>query len=158
MATKSKVPRFVRIANIMTTTLLRAGIKLTGPGSCPLYLLTVPGRKSGLRRTIPIAVVEQEGKRYLLSPYGVVDWTRNLRAAGEATFTRGRRAEDVRALELPLDEAGPVLKRFIETGNPIGRFFPIAANASLDEFKHITATHPVFLLQTPVAASEKIAA
>jgi len=37
------------------------------------YLLTVPGRKSGQPRTTPIAVVEQDGKRYLLAPYGVVD-------------------------------------------------------------------------------------
>src|SRR5947208_4160563 len=99
MAQTSQVPLFVRIGNIMTATLLRAGFKLVGPGNCPMYLLTVRGRKSGLPRTTPIAVLEQDGQRYLMTPYGVVDWVRNLRAAGQATLTRGRRTEEIRALE-----------------------------------------------------------
>ena len=108
MAKSSQLPRFLRVGNILTTTLARAGFKVG-----LIYLLTVRGRKSGLPRTTPIAVVEQNGKRYLASPYGVVDWVRNLRAAGEATLTRGRRSEIVKATELPPGEAGPVLKEII---------------------------------------------
>src|SRR3954464_11811139 len=106
MAKASPVPMFVRLANVMTTTLLRAGFKLIGPGDCPLYLLTVRGRKSGQPRTTPIATLERAGQRYLMTPYGVVDWVRTLRAAGAATLTRGRRAEPVRVTELPSTEAG----------------------------------------------------
>src|SRR4051812_38613730 len=105
MAKASPVPTFVRLANVMTTTLLRAGFKLMGPGNCPLYLLTVRGRKSGQPRTTPIATLEHAGQRYLMTPYGVVDWVRNLRAAGTAILTRGRRDEQIRVLELPSDEA-----------------------------------------------------
>lgn len=157
MATTSPVPRFVRAANVLTTTLLRSGVKLVGFGRHPTYLLTVRGRKSGQPRTTPISVIEQAGNRYLLSPYGVVDWVRNLRAAGEATLTRGRRAEAVRASELSNDEAGPVLQRFIATGNPMSRFFGVAADASPEEFARATMSHPVFLLQR-VTASETLAA
>jgi len=32
MAKTSHVPRFVRVANVLTTTLLRAGVPLVGPG------------------------------------------------------------------------------------------------------------------------------
>ncbi len=105
MAKTYQVPMFVRLGNVLTTTLLRAGVKLVGPGvvfgNYPMYLLTVRGRKSGLPRTVPIAIIERNGKRYVGSPYGIVDWVRNLRAAGEAILTRGRRAETVNARELP---------------------------------------------------------
>ena len=147
MATTSPVPRFVRVANVLTTTLLRSGVRLVGFGRHPTYLLTVRGRKSGAPRTTPVSVVEQAGKRYLFAPYGVVDWVRNLRAAGTATLTRGHRAQVIRATELPCDEAGPVLKTFIASGNPMGRFFGVTVASSGEEFARATISHPVFLLQ-----------
>lgn len=146
MAKSSAVPRFVRVANVLTTTLLRAGVKLVGFG-CPTYLLTVRGRKSGLPRTNPVSIVEQDGRRYLFAPYGAVDWVRNLRAAGTATLTRGRRAEEIRATVLPRGEAARVLKVFIETGNPMSRFFGVTPASSEEEFARAAAGHPVFLLE-----------
>ena len=150
MAKPSQVPRFVRVANVLTTTLLRAGVKLKGFGS-PTYLFTVRGRTSGQPRTTPLSIVEQDGQRYLLAPYGIVDWVRNLRAAGEATLTRGRRAEVVRATELPQGEAGRVLKRFIESGNPIGRFFRVTKGSSREDLERLALSHPVFVLQRVAA-------
>lgn len=147
MVTRSPVPRFVRVANVLTTTLLRAGVNLVGFGHHPTYLLTVRGRKSGEPRTTPVSVVEQDGKRYLFAPYGAVDWVRNLRAAGTATLTRGHHAEEVRATELPGNEAGIVLKTFIESGNPIARYFGVTVASSREEFERTTISHPVFLLQ-----------
>ena len=35
MVTRSPVPRFVRVANVLTTTLLRAGVNLVGFGHHP---------------------------------------------------------------------------------------------------------------------------
>ena len=142
MAKTSQVPLYVRMGNVLTTTLVRAGFKVG-----LVHLLTVRGRKSGQPRTTPIAVVEQDGKRYLAAPYGVVDWVRNLRAAGEATLTRGRRSEAVRAIELSPREAGLVLKGIIEGGNPFGRYFDVTVESSLEDFERATVRHPVFLLQ-----------
>lgn len=156
MAKVSNVPRFVRMANVFTTTLLRAGFKLVGFGS-PMYLLTVKGRKSGLPRTIPIAVVEQQGNRYLVSPYGLVDWVRNLRAAGEAILTRGRSIDDVRAVELPPADAALVIKEFIASGNPIGHFFGVTAESSQEDFERTATAHPVFLLQSAKATISEAA-
>src|SRR5713101_5250087 len=106
MAKTYQVPMFVHVGNILTLTLLRAGFKLVGPfiffGNYPMYLLTVRGRKSGQPRTVALVIIERNGKRYVGSPYGIVDWVRNLRVAGEAVLTRGRRAERVTARELPL--------------------------------------------------------
>ncbi len=148
MAKKSNVPTFVRIANVMTSTLLRTGVKLMGPGKSPMYLITVRGRKSGLPRSTPIATIERDGQRYILTPYGVVDWVRNLRAAGTANLTRGRRTDEVRAIEVPPEEASHILKDFIETGNPIARFFGLPAGSPQEDFDKLAATHPVFLLQS----------
>jgi deazaflavin-dependent oxidoreductase (nitroreductase family) len=149
MATTSPVPGFVRVGNAVTTALLRTGFKIVAPGGYPMYLLTVRGRKSGKPRTIPIVVLEQDGKRYLASPYGLVDWVRNLRAAGEALLTRGRRIEQVRATELPAEEAGLVLKRSIERGIPsfLAKYFEVTADSSREEFVRAGASHPVFLLE-----------
>ena len=66
MTKTNQAPRFVRLANMLTKTLLRAGVPLSGFGY-PMYLLTVRGRKSGQPHTTPVVIVEQEGKRYLLS-------------------------------------------------------------------------------------------
>jgi len=77
----------------------------------------------------------------------VVDWVRNLRAAGEATLTRGRRSEAVKAIELSPREAGLVLKEIIKGGNPFGRYFDVTVESSLEDFERATVRHPVFLLQ-----------
>src|SRR5437588_13021578 len=96
MCIKVMSPKYVRCANVMTTTLLRAGFKLVGPGmvygNYPMYLLTVRGPKSGQPRTVPVAIIRRNGNRYVGSPYGIVDWLRNLRVEEKATLTRGRRS------------------------------------------------------------------
>src|SRR5207253_8321036 len=45
------------------------------------------------------------GRRGLTSPFGETNWARNLRAAGTATISFGRRRESVRAVELGHNEA-----------------------------------------------------
>lgn len=155
MSKTTRVPWFVLMANVLTKTLLRAGVKLMGFGKVPTYLLTVRGRKSGQPRTTPISIVEQDGKRYLFAPFGVVDWVRNLRAAGEATLTRGRRVEKIYAIEVPGTEASLILKRFIATDNPMGHYFGVTKESSQEDFDRAAASHPVFLLQrTPSTNSE----
>ena len=152
MATTSQVPTFVRLGNMLTRTLLRTGLKVNGPNNVPMYMLTVRGRKSGQPRTTPIVVVELDRKRYLVAPFGEVDWVRNLRAAGEATLTRGRHTEAVRAKELPRDEASLVLQRSVEHGRVpsfLAKYFEVTAQSSPAEFNAAAARHPVFLLQSP---------
>ena len=151
MAKTYQAPLFVRAGNVLTLTLLRAGVKLVGPfllfGNYPMYLLTVRGRKSGQPRTVSIAIIERNGKRYLGAPFGLVDWVRNLRAAGEAILTRGRRSETVNAIELPPREAALVLREEIRGGNPFARYFGVTADTSLEEFERAVVSHPLFVLE-----------
>ncbi len=152
MATTNQTPWFVRFGNMVTLSLLRAGVKLVGPflifGNYPMYLLTVPGRKSGQPRTVVLAIIERNGKRYVGSPYGIVDWVRNLRAAGSAILTRGRRSETVNGIEMPPSEAAILLREEVQAGNPFMSYYGITAASSLDELERAAVSHPVFLLQS----------
>lgn len=149
MAKQYRVTFSVRLGNLMSSTLVRLGVPV---GS--VHLLTVRGRKSGEPRTTPIAVVAQEGKRYLIAPFGAVNWVRNLRAAkGEATLARSRRTEAIRAVELAPEAAALVLRESVRArGGPsfVRDYLSVNANSSLEEFEREVLTHPVFLLQSAI--------
>jgi deazaflavin-dependent oxidoreductase (nitroreductase family) len=112
-----------------------------------MYLLTVRGRKSGQPRTVPVAIIKRNGKRYVGSPYGIVDWVRNLRAAGEANLTRVRHSETVKARELPAGEAAVVIREEIDDGNPFIHYYGVTANSSHEELERAAVNHPLFVLE-----------
>jgi deazaflavin-dependent oxidoreductase (nitroreductase family) len=139
-----------RMEAALITTLLRAGVKL-GTTS----LLTVRGRKSGQPHTVPVLLVEQDGERWLVAPYGVVQWVRNIRAAGTATLTRGRRSEAISVTELPAQEAAPVLKQYLlHVSAGVRSYFDATKDSPLEAFEREAARHPVFRI-TPVESLQK---
>jgi len=79
----------------------------------PDVLITVQGRKTGLPRTTPVTICEYGGRRGLISPFGETNWARNLRAAGTACISFGRRREKVRARELDHAEAVAFVREVI---------------------------------------------
>ena len=91
----ARVPWVVPLFNPVARILLAAGAPLGFNG-----LITIRGRKSGLPRTTPIAVLEASGRRWVWAPWGDVHWVRNLRAAGRATITVRGRNEEFTATEL----------------------------------------------------------
>jgi len=120
--------------------LLRAGVKV---GS--MSLLTVRGRKTGQPRTTPVWLAEYDGYRFLVSTYGQTNWVRNLRAAGEATLTHGRRSESIAVVELGVKEAAPVLRYFVSTIPAVVRSsFSVTPTSPLPLFEQEVAHHPVF--------------
>jgi deazaflavin-dependent oxidoreductase (nitroreductase family) len=120
-ARPSRAPWYVSLFNPVTRFVLRAGVPLGFNG-----LLTIRGRKTGLLRTTPIAIIEVDGRRWVWSPWGEVNWVRNLRAAGRATITKRGQELDVTATELDADErvgffrdiAGPAARQI-----PFGYWF-----------------------------------
>lgn len=88
-------PRWVTFFGPIAKVLLTVGVPL-GPNG----LITIRGRKSGLPRTTPVAIIAVAGRRWVWAPWGEVQWVRNLRVAGRATITVRRRTEDVTATEL----------------------------------------------------------
>lgn len=163
MAKSYRVTVFVRINNFMISSLLRLGIKMWS-----FSLLTVRGRKSGRPIVTPIAIFVLEGKRYLIASYGVVNWVRNLRAAGgEATLIQGRHSEQIQAIELSPEAAAFVFRVALRSGPPgipavifrryrarqVLPYLGVTENSSLEEFEREVLTHPVFLVQS---ASEQV--
>jgi deazaflavin-dependent oxidoreductase (nitroreductase family) len=92
-------PRGINAFNAIAKPLLAAGVPMGFNG-----LLTVPGRNTGVPRTTPLAIIEVGGRRWVWSPWGEVQWVRNLRAAGRATVTVRKESQEVTATELTLAE------------------------------------------------------
>lgn len=153
MAKTFRVSFGVRLSNFFIRNMLRAGIKIGA-----MALITVRGRKSGQLRTTPIVVGEADGSRWIVSPYGEVNWVRNLRAAGEATLTRGRRSERITATALSAEEAAPVLKKSLQ-GAPsfLLAYFDVRPDSPLEDFLREAPRHPVFLIRNLAEAQTSAA-
>ena len=152
-----RVGLFVRSNNAVMRSLIRAGVRIG-----TFAVLTVPGRKSGRPVNVPLVVFPHGDHRYLIASYGVVNWVRNLRAAGgRAELRRGSGTEKITAVELPPEQAGPILRFSLQTGPPdiprlivriFRRFFvlpylDVDMNSSDDDFVRSARGHPVFLVQ-----------
>jgi deazaflavin-dependent oxidoreductase (nitroreductase family) len=119
-----------------------------GVGPPGIYLLTIPGRKTGIPRTTPVAPLENDDGRWLVAPYGPDGWARNARAAGRVTLRRGRTTESFAVTELRAVEAAPILKRYLaEHPLTVGAYFDVDKDAPLEDFAAEAARHPVFRLQ-----------
>jgi len=127
------------------TFALRKGI---GPPG--IYLLTVPGRKTGTPWTTPVAPLEDGADRWLVAAYGQVSWVRNARAAGRVTLQRGRATESLAITELEPAQAAPVLKRYLaEHPRSVGAYFEAGKDSPIADFEAEAARHPVFRLDGP---------
>lgn len=130
-----------RAGNGLVRMLVRLGL-----GPARTYLLTVTGRRSGAPRSTPVTLVEEGGRRWLVSPYGEVAWVRNLRATGQATLSRSGRTEAVAVREIKPEEAALVLKLYV-TRVPITRpYFDVKPESDLDAFRAEAPRHPVFVI------------
>jgi len=110
-------PPWVTFFGPIARLLLTAGLPL-GPNA----LITIRGRKSGLPRTTPLAIIEVAGRRWIWAPWGEVQWVRNLRAAGRATITVRGRTEEVTATELDPNQR---VEFFRDILGPLARSIPL---------------------------------
>ena len=114
-------------------------------------LITVPGRKTGVPRTTPVAIINVSGRRWVWAPWGEVNWVRNLRAAGRATIEVRRQTEPVTARELDPAER---LVFFRDVLGPLARsmrggmwFIRTFDGVDLDDPAAAAANRPVFELR-----------
>jgi deazaflavin-dependent oxidoreductase (nitroreductase family) len=144
----ARAPRWVTMFTPITRPLLAAGLPLGSNG-----LITIRGRKSGLSRTTPVAIIALAGRRWVWAPWGDVHWVRNLRAAGRATIAVRGREEEVTSTELDptqrveffRDVLGPFAR-----GIPLGVWFiRIVDGVNLDhpleaaEGRRVFELHPL---------------
>jgi deazaflavin-dependent oxidoreductase (nitroreductase family) len=99
-------PRLTRMSRV-PIRLLSWGVPLG-----PLTLLRTRGRRSGLPRTTPVALLSLDGRRWLVSPFGETHWVHNARADGRAHLGRGRRPRPVRLTEVTDDRKSQILHAY----------------------------------------------
>jgi len=134
------VPR--RILNMLMRALLRMGIAPAGT-----YLLTVRGRNTGTLHSTPVTLVERDGGRWLVAPYGAVGWVRNARVAGHVRLSRGRRRQELEVEEVSGDQAAGVLQSYARNVRVVRPYFDAGPNSPLAAFAAEIARHPVFRLR-----------
>lgn len=139
MAKSYQVNSQIRFFNRLFGAFIRLGI---APASN--YLLTVHGRKTGKRYSTPVSIVEQEGQRWVVSPYGEMNWVKNARAAGEVMLSRGGHTETVRIQEAVPEASAPVLKAYLQRETITRPYFDVQPDSPLEAFIAEAPRHPVF--------------
>ena len=135
-------PWWLKPMNKVMMTAMRLGLMREGP-----IVLNVVGRTSGTPRPTPITPFTVDGKRYVVGGFPKADWVKNLRAAGAATLTQGRRVEPVRVVELSPEEARPLLRQFpvlVPTGVSFMTRSGLVTGPNPDEFEALAGRCAVF--------------
>jgi deazaflavin-dependent oxidoreductase (nitroreductase family) len=119
-----------------------------GLGADYRYVLTVRGRRSGKPYSTPVDAIEHGGRRWLVAPYGITNWVRNARAAGEVELRRGDRTERMRVREAFSADAAPILRRYLELVPVTRPYFEVGPDASDEALAAEAERHPVFQLES----------
>ena len=142
------IPPIVHRLQPLVIAALRVGLPV-GPN----VLMTVSGRKSGLPRTVPVAVLRADGRDVVFSPFGEVAWVHNLRAAGRAELRRGRRRREVTAVPLTHEEAARCLEiglgEFMGApviGPMVAGWYRITRASTSGDYATAALRHPAFAL------------
>jgi deazaflavin-dependent oxidoreductase (nitroreductase family) len=122
------------------------GLTRLGLGASYRHILTVPGRKTGRLYSTPVDVITVEGQRWLVAGYGPANWVRNLRAAGEATLSRGRDSQRFKVEETAAPAAVPVLRRYIAEIRVTRPYFDASPDSPDADIAAELPRHPVFRL------------
>src|SRR5947209_20558018 len=109
---------------------------------------------TGRTRRSPVGLFTHDGRSWLFSAFGNVNWVRNLRVAGQATIRRGCHKAQIFPVELTPEDAARILKeavapflrnRFAEL--ILGPHFKVDSDAPLSDFLEEARRHPVFELR-----------
>lgn len=130
-----------RLVNGAFSLLVRFGL-----GKDYRYILTVPGRKTGQPRSCPVDVMDDGQQRWLVAPYGVTNWVRNARAAGQVTLRRAGRRETLRVTEVPAADRVPILRQYWREVPVTRKFFGTTSTSSDELWATEAQRHPVFHL------------
>lgn len=139
-------PWWLKYVNKVMIALNKTGLFKDGP-----VVLTVTGRKSGQPRSTPITPFEVDGQRYVVGGLPGSDWVRNAQANPEVVLAHGKTRESVRMVELPVEEARPLLRQFpvlVPTGVGFMKNAGLVTGPNPDEFETLAGRCPVFRFDT----------
>ena len=155
----TRAPGLIRLSGPLMRRLITSGIP-AGPN----VLLTVRGRKTGLDRTFPVALLDLDERPLLQAASADVAWVGNIRATNEAVVAKGRRRERVTATELDPETAGRALHDLLapfprsrlvravvgpDDRPPIAvlRYFRVRVDDTLVDYVAVARRQPVFELR-----------
>jgi len=145
MAKTYQTNAFTQFGNTMSGLMIRLGV-----GPAGMHLLLTRGRKTGVLRSNPVNLIQYQGSRWLVAPYGQVGWVHNVRASGEAEVKRGSRAERVGLVEATPEEAAPVLRAYLKQLKlVVGPYFDVTPDSSDKALIAEAPRHPVFRIVRP---------
>ncbi len=142
MARKYQVNGMVRLINGFGAMMIK-----WNRGPQQNFLLTVHGRKTGKAYTTPVTLVEQDGKRWLVSPYGEVNWVKNARVTGQVMLSRGGKTETCTIQPSDAKTSASILKAYLNAAPYLRPYFEARPDSPLEAFEAEAAQHPVFLLE-----------
>lgn len=146
MAERIRPPWWLKYVNKAMIAVNKTGLLKDGP-----VVLTVTGRKSGQPRSTPITPFEVDGQRYVVGGLPGSDWVRNAQANPDAVLVRGKSREPVRMVELPVEQARPLLRQFpilVPTGVGFMKNAGLVTGPNPDEFESLAGRCPVFRFDT----------
>jgi deazaflavin-dependent oxidoreductase (nitroreductase family) len=141
MAKQYKVGASTRAVNWLFRQMTRLGI-----GASYRRILTVKGRKTGREHSTPVDVMDYDGSLWLVAAYGLTNWVKNARAAGEVRLSRGGRADRFAVREVESTEAIPVLRQYIRDVPVTRPYFDAPPDAPSAVIAAEVSRHPVFRL------------
>jgi len=130
-----------RLVNRVFHAMIRLGL-----GNEYRHILTVRGRRTGKQYSTPVDIMQRDGQRWLVAPYGVTNWVRNARAAGQVTLSRGRRSETLRIAELGPKGSVPVLRQYLQEVPVTRPYFDMTPDSPDQQIAAEARRHPVFVL------------
>lgn len=161
--------RLLRTFNPVVRWLISVGL----PTGAPNVILTMRGRRSGRIRSVPVGMLELDGRSIVQSSYGEIGWVANLRADGEATIIHpdGRRIP-VEAVELSPEEGAVVLRSALQRFRrsrvlgallgpdfrpPIGVLWRLRLRVddTLEEYTAEARRHPLFEPRPPAEGARR---
>jgi len=141
MAKQYEVGTSTRAINWVFRQMTRLGI-----GASYRRILTVKGRKTGREHSTPVDVMNYDGSLWLVAPYGLTNWVKNARAAGEVQLSRGGKADRFAVREVEPTEAVPVLRQYIRDVPVTRPYFDAPSDAPSADIAAEVSRHPVFRL------------
>ncbi|MBA3426156.1 MAG: deazaflavin-dependent nitroreductase [Rubrobacteraceae bacterium] len=144
MPEEARLPWWLKLANPVIVALQRRGVVIG-----TMRVLSVPGRKSGKLRAIPVSPLTVNGERYIIAGLERADWVKNARIAGWGILARGRKQERINLIELPLQERAPVLREFPRKVPRGVQYFRqlYGISGTPEEFEALASRCPVFRVE-----------
>lgn len=141
MARIHVVTKATRRVNKLTMWLARRGLGKQ-------VVLTTTGRKTGEPHSVPVSPLDLRGVGYIVSPYGEVDWVKNVRANKKVQLRQGRHNRMVTLAEVPVARRGVLLAAYWKQERITRPYFDVPSSPEPADFAAGADNYPVFKIVT----------